>query len=265
MRKQINEVAPLVAALMGALVGMGLEKNKAKKAAQQAVDKSQGGSTWQDPDKQQAAAPAPQGADYNKIMKRGSRGKGVKQLQQKLGMRQADGIFGPATEKAVRTFQQSQGLKVDGIVGPETRARIMKLGVDAPAAGDEWAARRNAALDAVTGTRIKPGTTKGGPSRLQSRQRANSYGEGTNMSNTKQINEEITISGSADDLIRMMQLAGASGAKAVDIDDINQAPETPCGASKPEPDMGDMVRMMSTTEDEGAMGDEYDEIGRAHV
>ena len=259
MRKQINEVAPLVAALMGALVGMGLEKNKAKKAAQQAVDKSQGGSTWQDPDKQQAAAPAPQGADYNKIMKRGSRGKGVKQLQQKLGMRQADGIFGPATEKAVRTFQQSQGLKVDGIVGPETRARIMKLASNNDTgAGDEYAAIRNAALDTVTGTRMKPGTTAGGPSKLKQRQAAANTGEGATMSNKNQINEEITISGSADDLIRMMQLAGASGAKAVDVDDINQAPETPCG-SKPEPDMGDMVRMMSTTEDEGAMGDEYDD------
>lgn len=244
--KQRLDENPLIAALFGALVGMGLEKEKAKKAAAQAVNQAQSGKP----------APAP-AKDYSAVMRQGSRGEGVKQLQQKLGMRQADGIFGPATAKAVKTFQQSQGLKVDGIVGPETKARIMKLGTDAPAAGDIDMARRNAALDRVTGRRIDPGTTAGGPSRLKQRLAAQT-GEGVIMSNKNQINEEITISGSADDLIRMMQLAGAPGAKAVDIDDINQAPETPCG-SKPEPDMGDMVRMMSTTEDEGAMGDEYDD------
>lgn len=125
--EQLNE-NPLAFALMAALVGMGLEKEKAKKAAAQAVNDAKTGA-WKDPDKQPAAArPAPQGADYNKIMKRGSRGEGVKELQRNLGMTgsEIDGIFGPATEKAVKTFQQNSGAKVDGIVGPETRGMIEK-------------------------------------------------------------------------------------------------------------------------------------------
>ena len=53
------------------------------------------------------------------ILKIGSRGKEVKELQEFLGI-QADGIFGKGTDTAVRKWQQSKGLIVDGIVGPST-------------------------------------------------------------------------------------------------------------------------------------------------
>ena len=35
-----------------------------------------------------------------------------------------DGEYGPATEHAVREFQEAAGIEVDGIVGPETRAAL---------------------------------------------------------------------------------------------------------------------------------------------
>ena len=97
---------------------------------------SGGASSWQDPDKQptQAARPVT-GASYDQgLLRKGSRGAGVKELQQKLGMPESeqDGIFGPKTEAAVRKLQQSQGIKVDGIVGPETRGAIAKLQAPEP-------------------------------------------------------------------------------------------------------------------------------------
>ena len=53
------------------------------------------------------------------VLKKGMSGAPVKRLQQKLGISD-DGIFGSGTEKAVREFQQANGLGVDGIAGPET-------------------------------------------------------------------------------------------------------------------------------------------------
>ena len=53
------------------------------------------------------------------ILKRGLKGAPVKRLQEKLGI-DADGDFGPGTEKAVREFQSANGLAVDGIAGPDT-------------------------------------------------------------------------------------------------------------------------------------------------
>jgi len=47
-------------------------------------------------------------------------------LNQIMGLRLAvDGIMGPATRSAIRSFQQKQGLAADGIAGPKTKAALM--------------------------------------------------------------------------------------------------------------------------------------------
>ena len=67
-------------------------------------------------------APTPAPAMY----KKGSRGEGVKSLQQTLmdrgflKVRIADGVFGPKTEAAVRLFQTRNRLQSDGVAGTMT-------------------------------------------------------------------------------------------------------------------------------------------------
>ena len=60
------------------------------------------------------------------ILKLGSSGNDVKVLQEKLNLK-ADGIFGPITEEAVKDFQRSNGLEVDGIVGADTLSKLNLL------------------------------------------------------------------------------------------------------------------------------------------
>ena len=57
------------------------------------------------------------------VLKLGSRGNEVKLLQEKLNLK-VDGIFGPLTEEAVKDFQRSNGLEVDGIVGANTLSKL---------------------------------------------------------------------------------------------------------------------------------------------
>ena len=310
-RKEILTENPLAIALMGALVGMGLEKEKAKKAAAQAVNQAQSGKAAP------AAATAPQGADYNQIMKRGSRGEGVKQLQINLGMTgpEVDGIFGPATEKAVKTFQQNSGAKVDGIVGPETRGMIEKYAGnnDEPAASSPpqsttpsstkpWRAvnpqppgygRQVNKILITDGSRYyyvgaEPENGKytgGGPVKIGADGKPtgieNLKGFQTDadnvdmsgvkesiMTDKKQLDEaSININGAdaseVAEILRMMQLAGAPGAKVVEPDDINPGPKPcpicgkihgpsqpmgGCGAKPKEPGMGDMIKLMAPEE-----------------
>lgn len=61
-------------------------------------------------------------------LKSGSKGEGVKWLQWELNQSGAkltiDGSFGPSTLAAVKNYQKSHGLEVDGKVGPATRKSL---------------------------------------------------------------------------------------------------------------------------------------------
>jgi peptidoglycan hydrolase-like protein with peptidoglycan-binding domain len=58
------------------------------------------------------------------ILKRGMAGEPVRLMQERLGIDDADGMFGPATEASLREYQKTQGLSVDGVAGPDTFAEL---------------------------------------------------------------------------------------------------------------------------------------------
>jgi spore coat assembly protein SafA len=77
----------------------------------------------------------------NVTLRRGATGEHVRDLQQELKKAgfdpgPIDGVFGPRTESAVRTFQRAAGLQVDGIVGPRTWAALAAGGVEPPSRPD---------------------------------------------------------------------------------------------------------------------------------
>ena len=203
------------------------------------------------PEPSQSAEPA---FTLSGNLRQGSRGDEVRRLQAALGMPQSeqDGIFGPRTAQAVRTFQQSQGLQVDGIVGRQTLAAIQRT-------RENPNAPRN----------VQPGQIQN-----QSKEnKGNALVEGIlkNAGLEKKRLDEASISingadaGEVAEILRMMQLAGAPDAKVVGADDINPGPKpcpicgkvhgpmpSPggCGSKPSEPGMGDMIRMISSEEEE---------------
>lgn len=74
----------------------------------------------------------------NRILRRGSTGSDVRELQnilKRLGytIGNADGVFGIATERGVRSFQRSNRIVVDGIVGAKTKDLLLRAVGRAPA------------------------------------------------------------------------------------------------------------------------------------
>ena len=63
--------------------------------------------------------------DYNQTIRQGSRGPLVAEVQEKLNINPADGIFGPGTARIVKKWQKDNGLVADGIVGPKTLGKLL--------------------------------------------------------------------------------------------------------------------------------------------
>lgn len=61
---------------------------------------------------------------HNVVLKVGSKGPLVKELQEALGIG-ADGDFGPGTKKALMAWQAANGLAADGIAGPKTLGMLL--------------------------------------------------------------------------------------------------------------------------------------------
>ena len=81
-----------------------------------------------------AAAPGQARGDDSAVLRHGARSEEVTRLQQELnrqGVRDAngnrlaeDGRFGDSTREAVSAYQRANGLKVDGVAGPQTLGRL---------------------------------------------------------------------------------------------------------------------------------------------
>jgi len=59
------------------------------------------------------------------VFRKGSRGEGVKVMQEALGIG-ADGVFGPGTERALKEWQAANGLTADGVAGPATFGKLLE-------------------------------------------------------------------------------------------------------------------------------------------
>jgi len=67
--------------------------------------------------------PSASASSAHASLMRKDRGSDVAVLQRRLGITD-DGIFGPDTEAAVKSYQRSHGLTDDGVAGPITRRRL---------------------------------------------------------------------------------------------------------------------------------------------
>ena len=79
-----------------------------------------------------AVTPDPAQPTAPPVLRTGSKGQEVKDLQSRLAglgyyTGEIDGEFGPGTKEAVTAFQKANGLEADGIVGEETSKLLFSV------------------------------------------------------------------------------------------------------------------------------------------
>lgn len=84
-----------------------------------------GGSSSSSSNNTSASSSSSSTINFSQTLRQGSRGSNVRTLQTALNNNganagSADGVFGPQTASAVRSFQRNAGISVDGIAGPQT-------------------------------------------------------------------------------------------------------------------------------------------------
>lgn len=130
---------------------------------------------------QQACYPRTAGGNTNSILRLGSRGAAVLQLQRNLQQLRYfngpnTGYFGPETQQAVIRFQQAAGIRADGIVSTRTQQTISSyLGV-----GGEYSV-------------LSEGSTGPAVTRLQQRLRQLGYFNANPTGNFKRITRDAVI------------------------------------------------------------------------
>lgn len=65
-------------------------------------------------------------AAHRLMLRKGDRGESVKEMQRGIGGLTVDGLFGPATDRAVRAWQKANGLVTDGLFGPKSWAKLLE-------------------------------------------------------------------------------------------------------------------------------------------
>ncbi|MEH2458196.1 peptidoglycan-binding domain-containing protein [Nostoc sp.] len=129
-------------------------------------------------------------------LEKGDQGPSVRNLQQKLktaGFYQASvtKVYDVSTEEAVRRFQKSAGLPVDGIVGDSTLQKLESWQAKKPTT----AATQSKKTTAVTTQAKKPSTTSSTSSATSKRHNPNYLAKGDEGEDVRVLQERLRIAG----------------------------------------------------------------------